>query len=397
MKLSFCAIVKNEAANLPQCLASVRDVVDEIVILDTGSTDETIAIAESFGAVVEQMDWPNDFSVARNQAMQYVSGDWVLVLDADESLVPEVVPLVRSAIEQPSYLAINLVRYEIGAEQSPYSLVSRLFRRHPEVYFTRPYHAMIDDSVEALLQKESHWQIGQIEAVAIAHYGYQADMIAGRDKVAKARSAMEGFLSQNPNDPYVCSKLGALYIQMGEQAQGLELLQRGLGAEKIDPGTLYELQYHLGSTYATIGDINQAASFYQQAMQQPILPKLKLGAMHNLAVLLQEAGELSIAQQLYEQVLIIDPGLAIAHCNLGMTLKNLGQFEMAIAHYQQAIQLKSNYADAYQNLGVVLMKMGNVPDSLVAFGQAIALHEQAGSEEGARLREGLRSMGFTLG
>jgi tetratricopeptide (TPR) repeat protein len=396
MRLSLCTIVRNEAENLPRCLESVRDGVDEIVVLDTGSTDGTIEIAQSFGAIVEQMNWPNDFSIARNHAMQYVTGDWVLVLDADEALLPEVMPLIRSAIENPNYLVINLLRHEIGAAQSPYSLVSRLFRRHPEIYFARPYHAMIDDSVEALLQKQPDWQIAQIETVAIAHYGYQADVIESRDKFTKARTMMEGFLANNPNDPYVCSKLGALYIQMGETAPGLKLLQQGLQSQNIDPNTQYELQYHLGSVYANIGDINQAATYYQQAIQQPILPKLRLGAIHNLATLLHDAGEFPTAQQLYEQVLTIAPDLTIAHNNLGLTLKNLGQFDKAIQHYQQAIELQPNYAEAYQNLGVALMKIGQVPDSLVAFQRAIELHEKNGSEEADRLREGLKNMGFDL-
>ncbi len=396
MRLSLCTIVKNEAANLPRCLASVQHVVDEIVILDTGSTDNTVAIARSFGAVVEHLDWPDDFSVARNYAMQYVTGDWVLVLDADEVLVPAVVPGIRSAIANPNYLVINLVRHEIGAAQSPYSLVSRLFRRHPDIRFARPYHAMIDDSVEALLQREPHWQIGQIDAVAIDHDGYQPDVIVGRDKATKARTMMEGFLQQHPNDPYVCSKLGALYVEMGDRAAGLALLQRGLQARAIDPQTEFELQYHLGSFYAETNDPHQAAHFYQQAMQQPILPKLKLGAIHNLAALCQTTGELASAQTLYEQVLAIDPACAIAHCNLGMVFKNQGQFAAAMAHYQQAIALNPDYAAAYQNLGVVLMKMGQVPDSLVAFERAIALHASVDPAEADRLRQGLASMGFQV-
>jgi tetratricopeptide (TPR) repeat protein len=396
MRLSLCAIVRNEAANLPRCLASIRDVVDEIVILDTGSTDDTVAIARSVGAIVHHLDWPDDFSLARNHALQFVTGDWVLVLDADEALVPEVMPVIRSAIVNPNYLVINLIRHEIGAAQSPYSLVSRLFRRHPDIRFARPYHAMIDDSVEALLQREPNWQIGQIEPVAIAHYGYQADMIQSRDKLNKARTMMEGFLAKHPDDPYVCSKLGAVYIQMGDRTAGLELLQRGARSANIDPNTQYELQYHLGSVYAEMGDVNQAAQFYQQAIQQPILPKLKLGAMHNLATLLQNAGELPSAQILYEKVLAIDPTLAIAHCNLGLTLKTMGQLTAAIEHYQQAIALNPDYAEAYQNLGVVLMKIGQIPASLDAFQQAIEIHEKNGSDEADRLRQGLADMGFTV-
>ncbi|KAM3097552.1 glycosyltransferase [Phormidesmis sp. 146-35] len=396
VSLSFCIIVKNEEAALPKCLASVRDVVDEMVVLDTGSTDETQAIARQWGAAVYSFEWCDDFSAARNESLKYVHGDWVLVLDADEVLVPEIVPDLKQAIQNEQRLLVNLVRQEIGAAQSPYSLVSRLFRRHPDLYFSRPYHAMVDDSVNELLQRESQWQIGYLPKVAILHDGYQPDVIAARDKFAKARSIMEGFLKTHPSDPYVCSKLGALYVEMGEVPKGLSLLERGLYAANIDIPILYELHYHLGSVHSELGNAIQAERHYQTAAEQPILPKLKLGALNNWGNLLKEKGNLIQAKQLYEQVLEIDPTLAIAHNNLAITLKSMGQFVEAIAHYQIAIQLQPQYAEAYQNLGVALLKIGQVPESLAAFRSAIALHQQTGSPEGDRLRQGLQDMGFVV-
>lgn len=388
-------IVKNEEAALPQCLASVCDVVDEMVVLDTGSTDGTIAIAHQFNAKVYSFEWGNDFSAARNEALQYVRGDWVLVLDADEVLVPDIVADLQQAICSEQHLVINLVRQEVGAAQSPYSMVSRLFRRHPEVYFTRPYHAMIDDSVDALLQRESDWQIGYLPEVAIVHDGYRSDVIAAKNKVAKARSIMEGFLAKHPHDPYVCSKLGALYVEIGETQKGLLLLERGLQSSLLNAPLLYELHYHLGSVYHQHQPL-QAEHHYQIAAQQPILPKLKLGALNNWGNLLKEKGNLSQAKVLYQQVLEIDPTLAIAHNNLAMTFKSLGQLTSAIDHYQIAIDLQPDYADAHQNLGVVLLKVGQVSESLAAFRRAIDLHEQQGSSEGDRLRQGLQDMGFSV-
>lgn len=393
MQLSFCIIVKNEAENLPRCLSSVRNVVDEMIVLDTGSSDRTIEIAESFGAQVHTFEWCNDFSAARNESLKYAQGNWVLVLDADEVLVPEIVPILKGAIEQDDYLVFNLIRQEIGAAQSPYSLISRLFRRHPEIWFTRPYHAMIDDQVMTLLEREPHWKIGSIPEVAILHEGYQANVIAGRDKVNKARSTMEGFLATHPNDPYVCSKLGALYVQIGETAKGIELLERGLTTVQ-EASTKYELYYHLGSVYSELNDFDKAAQHYQEAIQQPILPKLRLGAVNNLGGLLKECGDLQNAQILFQQALKIDPNFAIAHCNLGATLKAMGQFSAAIEHYNQAIAFNPNYAEAYQNLGVVLLKVGQLPESLQAFRTAIALHEQQNSPEAERLQQGLREMGL---
>ncbi|MBN3897653.1 MAG: glycosyltransferase [Nostoc sp. NOS(2021)] len=392
MKLSLCMIVKNEAATLPKCLNSVRKVVDEMVVLDTGSIDRTPNIAQQLGAKVHHFKWCNDFSAARNAALKYVSGDWILVLDADETLTPAIVPQLREAIARDEYLLLNLVRHEVGAEQSPYSLVSRLFRNHPDIHFDRPYHALVDDSVSAILTKEPHWQVGYLPGVALLHTGYQKSAIAQNNKYAKAATAMSGFLATHPNDPYVCSKLGALYVETGKISQGMELLRRGITVAEENYDILYELHYHLGIAYSRLQKSPQAISHYQAAIKLPIYPLLKLGAYNNLGNLLKAAGDFNGAKTAYATTLKIDPTFVVGHYNLAMIFKALGLFTDAIASYQNAIGLNPNYAEAYQNLGVVLLKVGNHQDSLTAFRKAIALHERYNPEEAKRLRQGLREM-----
>jgi len=87
--LSLCMIVKNEEEYLQECLASVEDVVDEIILVDTGSTDRTVEIAGQFDAEVHHIPWNDDFAAARNESIKHASGDWILQLDADERLDPE--------------------------------------------------------------------------------------------------------------------------------------------------------------------------------------------------------------------------------------------------------------------------------------------------------------------
>jgi tetratricopeptide (TPR) repeat protein len=291
---------------------------------------------------------------------------------------------------------VNLVRQEVGAEQSPYSLVSRLFRNHPDISFSRPYHALVDESVSLILSQEPGWKVGYLSEVAILHEGYQANAIAGRDKFQKAQTAMEGFLASHPSDPYVCSKLGALYVQVGDLQRGLALLKRGLTSTQLTPSIAYELHYHLGIAYSRLQDRDQATAHYQAAVQQPILGKLKLGAYNNWGNLLKVKGDLLGARTAYQTVLQIDPSLAAGHYNLGMTLKAMGHLEEAIAVYKQAIQLQPNHAEAYQNLGVTLWNLGKVSESLSAFRQAIALHQQHNPLEAQRLRQGLKEIGFAL-
>ncbi|MBD2625893.1 tetratricopeptide repeat protein [Anabaena variabilis FACHB-164] len=428
MKLSLCMIVKNEETALPKCLSSVKNVVDEIVVLDTGSTDKTPQIAQQFGAKLYHFEWCNNFSKARNEALKYVTGDWVLVLDADESLTPEIVPQLKAAINIEEYLLINLVRQEVGATQSPYSLVSRLFRNHPDICFDRPYHALVDDSITAILAQEPNWQIGYLPGVAILHAGYQKAVINQQNKYTKAAAAMEEFFAANPNDAYVCSKLGALYVEMGKIKEGMELLTRGLKQvlgnqnytgknrprgfkdfqsqrgrniiyenmtdNETNYDILYELHYHLGIANTHLKNVNQAISHYQSAVKLPIYPLLKLGGYNNLGNLLKGSGDLQGAKNAYETALNIDPGFVFGHYNLGMVNKAMGLFAEAIDAYNQAILLNPDYAEAYQNLGVVLLKVGDVKTSLAAFESAIALHELQNPQEAQRLRQGLQEMGI---
>jgi len=389
-------IVKNEESSLPQALNSAKDVVDEMVILDTGSTDKTVEIAKEYGARVYQFEWCNDFSAARNEALKYVQGKWVLVLDADEVLTDSIVPELKQVIQNDQYLLINLIRQEIGAAQSPYSQVSRLFRNHPEVSFSRPYHAMVDDSVAELLEREPQWKVVSLPKVAILHYGYQQKAIASRDKYNRGMEAMEAFLADHPYDPYVCSKLGALYIGLGQLGKGIELLERGLRSKSIETPVLFELHYHLGNAYTRLKNPHSAAQHYQVAIEQQILPQLKIGAYNNLGNLHFSAGDLTQARTNYETTVKIDPSFAAGYNNLGMTLKGMGLLEEAIRYYQQAIKFQPDYADAHQNLGVALLKKGKVQQSLSAFGKAIAFHETHNPTEAQRLRQGLQDMGFSV-
>jgi tetratricopeptide (TPR) repeat protein len=392
MNLSLCMIVRDEASNLPACLKSVEQVVDEMIVVDTGSTDCTIAIAQSFGAQVHLFDWCDDFAAARNVALKYAQGDWVLVLDADETLISTSISGLKQAIQAPNHLVVNLLRAEIGASQAPYSLVSRLFRNHPEISFAHPYHESIDDSVECLLQKDPRWRVIELSEVAIQHTGYSAGAIAQRQKIERARRIMERYLGTHPNDAYLCNKLGALYAEIGELEAAIALLQRGLKTAERSPSLNYELHYHLGDTYRQQGELALAETHYQQAVAQPIQPRLKLGSLNNWGSLRLNVGDAANAKALFEQVVAIDPNFAVGHYNLGMALKQLGNLTAAIAHYQKAIALQPTYAEAYQNLAVAQLKLGQISDSLEAFHQAIALHAQQNPAEAERLRQGLKEM-----
>ncbi len=376
-------IVRNEAERLERCLHSLAGFVDEMVVVDTGSDDDTAAIAASCGASVHHLPWPGDFAPARNHALDLVRGDWVLVLDADEWLRPEARAPLRALMEQPQVLLINLLRQEVGAAQSPFSSVSRLFRRHAAIRWSRRYHAMVDDSVAALLEREPHWQVLACGEPALVHEGYRPELLAASDKAARLREAMEADLADRPGDPYACAKLGALEVSQGQRARGIALLEEGLARVGAgSPAERYELLLHLAIARSP-GEPAAAATLYRQALALPLEERLTLGARLNLGALLLRQGALEEAAALTAAVTRLCPELPLAWFNLGLIERQRGRLPEAIAAYQQALALAPQQADAQRNLAAALLLAGDIPGAREGFRRAIALLESQGQSQQA--------------
>ncbi len=399
--ISLCMIVKDEAATLTRTLESVQGVVGEIVVVDTGSADDTVAIAQSYGAKVHSVDWVNDFAAARNASLRHATGDWVLVLDADEVLLPEAAQVLQRLdqgqplgdIAAENVLALNLLRLELGAPQAPYTLITRCFRRLPEITFNRPYHETVDDSVAALQRQDPRWQVISLAEVALHHTGYSPVVVAERAKFERARAAMEAYLNEHPDDGYLLNKLAALYVEEDKPQAALPLLNRALEqTDALDELTRYELHYHRALAQADHPD--KAASDYEAALAQAVPPRLKLGAWINYGSLKKAQGELEGAIDLFEQAITAEPNLAITHYNLGATHRARGYLDEAITAYERAIALNPNYPEAHQNLGVARFKLGQLPEALRSFRRAIDIYETVDPTTAASLRHGVIALGI---
>jgi len=386
--LSLSMIVRDEAAQIEDCLRSVQGFVDEMVVVDTGSTDNTVALAQAMGARVEQIDWPGDFAPARNQALQWVSGEWVLVLDADERLRPEAMAPLRALMAQPDVLLINLLRHERGAVQSPYSNVSRLFRRHPAIRWNRAYHSMVDDSVAKLLQQENHWRIADCPEPALLHDGYRPELLAQGNKPQRLREAMEAELLERPGDPYACAKLGSLEVAEGNLERGTALLRQGLAQCQADAHPeRYELLLHLALAEAA-RDPAAAIALYREALALPLAPRLSLAARLNLAALLLQQGQPQEAEALCQRATAAAPEISLGWYNLGLIRRRLGDIAGALEAYREARRLQPEHAETHQNLAVALLLGGDIDGARSSFRQAIALLNQQGrSSEAAQLRQ----------
>jgi|WetSurMetagenome_2_1015567.scaffolds.fasta_scaffold02216_9 glycosyltransferase involved in cell wall biosynthesis len=168
--LSLSMIVKDEENHLVRCLSSVKDVVDEIVIVDTGSSDKTIEIAESFGAKIFHFDWVDDFSSARNFALSKCTGDWILYLDADEELNPDYIEEINNFKTRPP-AGIYCTIKSRGSSTANGSVIRypRLFANVSGIEFNGKVHEQIIDS----LKKN---KVPLIDSnIEIIHHGYVLD------------------------------------------------------------------------------------------------------------------------------------------------------------------------------------------------------------------------------
>lgn len=254
--LSLCMIVKNEEIYLPQCLDSVKDVVDEMVIVDTGSTDATPNIARQYGASVYEFAWQDDFAAARNFGLDKAKGDFILFLDADEELSPDAQTHLRSFLSNTTAEGIYLIVRSFGLTNAlaPYydSEQVRLFRNRPHYRFENAIHEMIYPSIVA-----HHGSLFKSHFV-IHHYGYLKNVVQGTEsRIDRDRRLLERMYLDNPDSVYTKAKLGFICSLEREYPKALYLLQeviREIDSTSVDPDFLHTVFLALAQTAQAMGE-----------------------------------------------------------------------------------------------------------------------------------------------
>jgi glycosyltransferase involved in cell wall biosynthesis/Tfp pilus assembly protein PilF len=205
--VSLCMIVKNEERFLPQCLRSVKEYVDEIVVVDTGSTDRTIEIAESFGAVVVQRPWRDDFAWARNESLTLATKRWILFMDADEELTTDSRAALLAVKTLPAYDTALWVRIYnktddyLGSGDVSHALI-RIFPNDERIRFRGLIHEYpaIDGNEHSIEAVHSE--------ISFVHHGYVKDVVSERRKGERNLSILREATQREPENPYHWYNLG---------------------------------------------------------------------------------------------------------------------------------------------------------------------------------------------
>ena len=220
MKLTASLIVRNEENTLGGCLASIRDQVDEIVVVDTGSQDGTMELARHYGARLFQTPWMGDFSAARNYALEACTGDWILYIDADERL-STVTPATLKAALQPDWIAAT-VHLRPRPGHTAYR-IARLFRRLPDIRFEGKIHETIMPSI-SLVAARNKLGIGDT-SLLIEHLGYEGDQ---SNKHERNLPLLIEATRTNPGRVYYWHHLAETLLALGETKEACSAARRGI-------------------------------------------------------------------------------------------------------------------------------------------------------------------------
>jgi GT2 family glycosyltransferase/tetratricopeptide (TPR) repeat protein len=352
--LSVCLIVKNEEQFLGQCLKSVNGLAAQIVVVDTGSTDRTVEIAKEHGAQVHAFAWCDDFSAARNVALEHATGDWILMLDADEELPPENQAALRKLLRTDSVMAWRLPIIDAGREDEGCCYVPRLFRNAPALFYVGRVHEQVFRSLEARRQE---WGLeNRLGDAALRHHGYRPDVVKDRNKIERNLRLLEQAVAESPDEPNLLMNHGLELTRSGRLDAGIEQYHKAFEMMSRQPAALVvpellemlltqmsthlmaqkrfdelvrvltsplakaegltaSLHFSLGLAHFELKQFREAAGQMRQCLAkrgQPALAPInreirKAGPRHCLALCLDQLGEPAAAAEEFRRALEEDP------------------------------------------------------------------------------------------
>ena len=223
--LSLCMIVKDEEKFLPTCLESAKDQVDEIIIVDTGSSDRTVEIARKYGAKIYHHPWENSFSKARNYSLKYATCDWIMILDADEVVDKKDAHKLKDVIKDNDVNVINLpVFYKPkGGKDLSVSSSERIFKNHLGFYYEGIVHNCLKYS-----------GTDKNVNIRLNHYGYHDGEELMEKKFKRTSTLLKEQIRNDPENPVPHHYLAISYL---DRKMHEECIQ-----EALETIRLFELQ-----------------------------------------------------------------------------------------------------------------------------------------------------------
>jgi GT2 family glycosyltransferase/tetratricopeptide (TPR) repeat protein len=367
-RVTLTMIVKNEEHHLPDCLTSVADLVDEIVVVDTGSTDATKAVARRFGARVFDFPWIDSFAAARNESMRHANGEWVLWMDADDRFDAANRDKLRRLLQQLPNDNAGFVMKCI-CMPDPETHIStivdhvRLFRNVHGMRWKYRVHEQILGAIR------THGGMIRWTDIVVNHVGY----IDKDVRLKKLERDMKLLLLENaedPDEPFVLFNLGSIYREQGNIHEALRCLERSLQLSHPNDSIVRKLYALIAECYRRLGQPHKALAIcnsgqqhypddadilFQEGITRQDLKDLD-GAVDSFRRLRQPRSSNHFAS--------VDAGLCgyrALHC-LGVLYRAKGDIVAAEQHWQEALNECAEFLPSLQELGELYLGTGRWDD-----------------------------------
>ncbi len=409
-KLSLIMIVKNEEAHLGECLRQASGFVDEMVVVDTGSTDRTREIAAAAGALVAEFSWTGDFAAARNRSLELATGDWVLMLDADERM--------------DDLNGVQLRRLLDGADPSLSAFCTRIEsearHHHSGVWLSHYYPRVFRRAAGVRFEGALHEQVigpdGPLGLraprlpVVIRHLGY-ADAAKEAGRRDRNLAIIESEAGRRPGDVLVKRNLANALLAAGEHERARTLFQELVQAD-LPPDLSHQARWHLAMCCLELGrfdDTEQILSGMERSQGTVLLraeglrrsgrPESALPLLEGLLTDPPEERETSMdfrvepahllvqmahcerargcpvrARERLLEALRLSPDSPEVHMELGMLAEDAGELEAALAHHRRALELHPYLSEAYRSRSRIRLLQGDAGASMAELEDGLA-HE----------------------
>lgn len=363
-KISLCMIVKNEEKNIRRCLESVQGIVDEMVIVDTGSTDKTIEIARSFGAKIIQVPWEDDFSKARNASLDAATGEWFLIMDADDQLASGDKDRVRKLAENPEVEAYFFETLSYVGERAGIDVIInlniRLVRNRKEYRFSGRIHEQL---VISIMQNRPGAKM-KTENIKVYHYGYLDTEVNEKEKRQRNIAILEKQLAEYPEDYFSYFNMGNEYFALGDYREALKYYHKAYDHLVPYMGFTSKLFIRMVMSLDELGEYEKALALIDEGLRYyPEYTDLVFfkGSIYH------KQGRFSLALQAFEKCLemgeapphvafVAGVGTYRPHYALGEIYMQLQDWDKANHHYNMSLKIAPQFSKPVYRVAEILFQ-----------------------------------------
>jgi glycosyltransferase involved in cell wall biosynthesis len=370
MSVSLCMIVKNEEDNLQRCLGSVSDIVDEIIIVDTGSTDKTVEIAQSFGAKIYHFDWDDNFSHARNYSLSKATKDWILVMDADDEFEREdkwkLLNITENKVAGANAYCGRTLCYS-GEVPDKNSIIMnmniRLVKNNRGYKFEGSIHEQIVVGPEDL---NKPYALVAVD-IKFHHYGYLISAIAAKDKHNRNIKLIEKELKYNPQNAFMLFNMGNEYYALRDYKKALDYYMLSYEFFDPKPGFSSMLLIRIIMSHQSMGTGKEIFKYVKLGLQY--YPKftdfeyLKGDEFLRQKKVLKSISAYKKCLKIGEPPVYMNNMAGVGtykpHYTLSTIYTAIGEYDKAIFHCRKALKYNRAFREAYAEMVDLLKLKGN--------------------------------------